>query len=138
MKVPCDEAAVRSVNAWRSEHSAKRTLDSGSDNSRFQHGLYREHHRRCGFAGTPDEPSRKCRRCAMGGRRMLLGGLFGRPLMLLIGLDIFAIASIACTLASNIQQLFISRSAQGVGATFLVPGSLPIIVVWFCAHALID
>ena len=34
-------------------------------------------------------------------------------------------------LASNIQQLIIARSVQGVGAAFLVPGSLSIISVCF-------
>ena len=56
-----------------------------------------------------------------------LGDLFGRRLMFLIGVGIFASASIACGLASNIQQLVIARSIQGIGAAFLVPGSLSII-----------
>jgi EmrB/QacA subfamily drug resistance transporter len=56
-----------------------------------------------------------------------LGDLFGRRLMFLIGVGIFATASIACGLASNIQQLVIARSVQGIGAAFLVPGSLSII-----------
>jgi len=56
-----------------------------------------------------------------------LGDLFGRRLMFLVGVLIFATASIACGFASNIQQLVIARSAQGVGAAFLVPGSLSII-----------
>ena len=56
-----------------------------------------------------------------------LGDLFGRRLMFLVGVGIFAIASIACGFSSNIQQLVIARSVQGVGAAFLVPGSLSII-----------
>src|ERR1700683_3028967 len=56
-----------------------------------------------------------------------LGDLFGRRLMFLIGVGVFASASVACGLASNIQQLVIARSAQGIGAAFLVPGSLSII-----------
>jgi EmrB/QacA subfamily drug resistance transporter len=56
-----------------------------------------------------------------------LGDLFGRRLMFLVGVGIFATASIACGLASNIQLLVIARSVQGVGAAFLVPGSLSII-----------
>src|SRR5277367_4141852 len=56
-----------------------------------------------------------------------LGDLFGRRLMFLLGVGIFAAASIACGLASNIQQLVLARSIQGVGAAFLVPGSLSII-----------
>src|SRR6202142_1579962 len=56
-----------------------------------------------------------------------LGDLFGRRLMFLAGVVIFAIASIACGFASNIEQLIIARSIQGMGAAFLVPGSLSII-----------
>ncbi len=60
-----------------------------------------------------------------------LGDLFGRRSMFLIGVGIFAVASIACGLAQNIQQLVIARSIQGVGAAFLVPGSLSIISASF-------
>jgi EmrB/QacA subfamily drug resistance transporter len=60
-----------------------------------------------------------------------LGDLFGRRSMFLAGVGIFAVASTGCGLASNIQQLLIARSVQGVGAAFLVPGSLSIISASF-------
>src|SRR6202163_3031566 len=60
-----------------------------------------------------------------------LGDLFGRRSMFLVGVGIFATASIGCGFASNIQQLVIARSVQGVGAAFLVPGSLSIISAGF-------
>ncbi len=60
-----------------------------------------------------------------------LGDLFGRRLIFLVGVGIFAASSIACGLAPNIQQLVIARSIQGVGAAFLVPGSLSIISASF-------
>src|ERR1700679_3395836 len=60
-----------------------------------------------------------------------LGDLFGRRSMFLVGGGIFAAASVACGLASNIAQLVIARSAQGLGAAFLVPGSLSIISASF-------
>jgi EmrB/QacA subfamily drug resistance transporter len=56
-----------------------------------------------------------------------LGDLLGRRRMFLFGVGIFAAASITCGLSSNIQQLVIARCVQGVGAAFLVPGSLSII-----------
>lgn len=56
-----------------------------------------------------------------------LGDMFGRRRMFLSGVGIFAIASIACGFAANIQELVIARSVQGIGAAFLVPGSLSII-----------
>src|ERR1035438_3034464 len=60
-----------------------------------------------------------------------LGDLFGRRSMFLVGVGIFAAASIACGFALNIQQLVIARSVQGIGAAFLVPGSLSIISACF-------
>jgi len=63
-----------------------------------------------------------------------LGDLFGRRRMFLVGVGIFAVASIACGLSLNIQQLVIARCVQGVGAAFLVPGSLSIISACFDAQ----
>ncbi|HEY1422107.1 MAG TPA: MFS transporter [Candidatus Acidoferrum sp.] len=60
-----------------------------------------------------------------------LGDLFGRRLVFLIGVGIFAAASVACGLSPSIQQLVIARCVQGVGAAFLVPGSLSIISACF-------
>lgn len=60
-----------------------------------------------------------------------LGDLFGRRLIFLLGVALFATASVACGLAGNIQQLVIARSVQGIGAAFLVPGSLSIISASF-------
>ena len=56
-----------------------------------------------------------------------LGDLFGRRRMFLTGVLVFAIASAACGFAASIHQLVIARAIQGVGAAFLVPGSLSII-----------
>ena len=60
-----------------------------------------------------------------------LGDLFGRRLMFLAGVGIFATASAGCGFASNIQELLIARSVQGVGAALMVPGSLSIISASF-------
>ena len=60
-----------------------------------------------------------------------LGDLFGRRRTFVLGVAIFAVASLGCGFASNIQQLIIMRSIQGVGAALLVPGSLAIISVSF-------
>jgi len=60
-----------------------------------------------------------------------LGDLFGRRMIFVVGVGIFAVASAGCGLASNINQLIIARSIQGVGAAFLVPGSLAIISTSF-------
>ena len=60
-----------------------------------------------------------------------LGDLFGRRLVFLVGVAIFAVASMGCGIASSIHQLIIARSIQGVGAALLVPGSLAIISTSF-------
>jgi EmrB/QacA subfamily drug resistance transporter len=60
-----------------------------------------------------------------------LGDLFGRRLMFLAGVSIFAAASGACGFSRDIHQLIIARSIQGVGAALLVPGSLAIISTSF-------
>src|ERR1700682_2327079 len=60
-----------------------------------------------------------------------LGDLFGRRLMFVAGVAIFAVASAGCGVASNIHQLIIARSIPGVGAALLVPGSLAIISTYF-------
>jgi EmrB/QacA subfamily drug resistance transporter len=60
-----------------------------------------------------------------------LGDLFGRRLMFIAGVAIFALASAACGAAATIDQLIIARSFQGVGAALLVPGSLAIISTAF-------
>ena len=60
-----------------------------------------------------------------------LGDLFGRRLMFLVGVAIFAVASAGCGVASSIDQFIVARSIQGVGAALLVPGSLAIISTSF-------
>jgi len=56
-----------------------------------------------------------------------LGDLFGRRLIFLIGVGLFTLASMGCGVSSNIHELILARSIQGVGAALLVPGSLAII-----------
>src|SRR5215813_7126157 len=60
-----------------------------------------------------------------------LGDSVGRRLVFLLGTGLFAFASIGCALSSNVLQLIIARSMQGIGAAALVPGSLAIISASF-------
>lgn len=60
-----------------------------------------------------------------------LGDLYGRRRVFAIGIVIFALASVACGLARDIQQLTLMRAAQGIGAALLVPGSLSLISASF-------
>ncbi|HEV3178871.1 MAG TPA: MFS transporter [Steroidobacteraceae bacterium] len=62
---------------------------------------------------------------------LLLGGAaadrFGRRLIFVIGVSIFAAASLGCGLAANVQPLIAARAVQGAGAALLIPCSLALI-----------
>jgi EmrB/QacA subfamily drug resistance transporter len=60
-----------------------------------------------------------------------VGDLYGRRRMFLLGVVVFAAGSIWCGLAPDIRQLILARAVQGLGAAFLVPGSLAIISASF-------
>ena len=60
-----------------------------------------------------------------------LGDHFGRRLIYSIGIAVFALASIWCGLAPDINHLILARAAQGVGGALLVPGGLAIISASF-------
>src|SRR5215472_8039630 len=62
-----------------------------------------------------------------------LGDQFGRKRVFLQGVWVFTLASIACGLASSARALVVARGVQGIGAAFLVPGSLAIISATFDA-----
>ncbi len=59
-----------------------------------------------------------------GGR---LGDVFGRKRMFLAGVVVFTLGSIGAGLSQSIDQLVVFRGVQGIGAAFLMPGSLSII-----------
>jgi EmrB/QacA subfamily drug resistance transporter len=52
---------------------------------------------------------------------------FGRRAMLIVGVVLFAAASLWCGLAPGIAQLILARAVQGVGAAVLIPCSLALI-----------
>ena len=56
-----------------------------------------------------------------------LGDHYGRRRIFLIGVALFALASVWCGVTPSIGQLIAARAAQGLGAALLVPGSLAII-----------
>ncbi|MET8521826.1 MFS transporter [Nocardioides sp. NPDC004968] len=60
-----------------------------------------------------------------------LGDRFGRRRVFLIGVVWFAVASLLCGLAPNIELLIAARALQGVGGALLTPGSLAIIAASF-------
>lgn len=60
-----------------------------------------------------------------------LGDQFGRKRVFLIGVIWFTFASMACGFATSPNALIVGRALQGIGAAFLVPGSLAIISATF-------
>jgi EmrB/QacA subfamily drug resistance transporter len=63
-----------------------------------------------------------------------MGDLFGRRRMFLLGIAVFTLASIGCGFSSRLSELIAARAVQGVGAAFLVPGSLALISASFDEH----
>jgi EmrB/QacA subfamily drug resistance transporter len=55
------------------------------------------------------------------------GDRFGRRRMFELGVIAFGLASMWCGIAPNVRQLIVARAVQGVGAAFLVPGSLALL-----------
>src|SRR5687768_15846986 len=60
-----------------------------------------------------------------------MGDQLGRKRVFLFGVVSFTVASILCGIATSAQLLIIARALQGIGAAFLVPGSLAIISAAF-------
>ena len=66
---------------------------------------------------------------------LLVGGAsadqFGRRRFFIIGVSIFAAASLWCGIAPSLTQLISARAAQGIGAALLIPCSLALIGATF-------
>jgi EmrB/QacA subfamily drug resistance transporter len=60
-----------------------------------------------------------------------MGDQFGRKRVFLSGVVFFTVASIICGVATSASGLIVGRALQGIGAAFLVPGSLAIISATF-------
>src|SRR6266704_2166519 len=60
-----------------------------------------------------------------------MGDQFGRKRIFLFGVLFFTASSVLCGLATSSRVLIVGRALQGIGAAFLVPGSLAIISATF-------
>src|SRR6184192_803783 len=60
-----------------------------------------------------------------------MGDQFGRKRVFLFGVLFFTASSILCGFATSTRVLIVGRALQGIGAAFLVPGSLAIISATF-------
>jgi EmrB/QacA subfamily drug resistance transporter len=60
-----------------------------------------------------------------------LGDHFGRRRVFVVGVAWFALASLLCGLAPNLELLIVGRTLQGVGGALLTPGSLALISASF-------
>lgn len=61
----------------------------------------------------------------------MFGDRLGRKKMLIVGLVIFGVSSLACAYAGSPWELITGRAFQGLGAAFLVPLSMSIIPILF-------
>ncbi len=70
---------------------------------------------------------------------LLIGGAagdhFGRRRMLVAGIALFAVASLACAQAQSLPMLLAARGVQGIGAAMLMPNSLAILGNTFSGEA---
>lgn len=70
---------------------------------------------------------------------LLLGGAagdrYGRRRLLIAGIALFAVASVACALAPNLAVMLLGRFLQGIGAAMLLPNSLAILGQTFSGEA---
>jgi EmrB/QacA subfamily drug resistance transporter len=60
-----------------------------------------------------------------------MGDQFGRKRVFLSGVVFFTASSVLCGVATSSRVLIVGRALQGIGAAFLVPGSLSIISATF-------
>ena len=63
-----------------------------------------------------------------------LGDRFGRRRVFVVGVTWFAVASLLCGVAPNVETLITARALQGVGGALLTPGSLAILQSSFDAE----
>ena len=63
----------------------------------------------------------------------VLGDLYGRRRVFLVGVVWFAAASALCALSPNAETLIAARALQGIGGALMTPGSLSIISATFHA-----
>ncbi|HSI80705.1 MAG TPA: MFS transporter [Solirubrobacterales bacterium] len=64
-----------------------------------------------------------------------LGDLYGRRRLFSIGLFGFAVTSVLCAIAPNVELLIAARALQGCAGALLVPGSLAILAATFEGEA---
>jgi EmrB/QacA subfamily drug resistance transporter len=56
-----------------------------------------------------------------------LGDLYGRKRIFMLGIGLFAAASLLCGIAPNSALLIAARTVQGLGGSLMIPGSLALI-----------
>ncbi len=61
----------------------------------------------------------------------IVGDRYGRRKVFIFGLFVFTLSSLLCGLAATTEQLIAFRALQGIGASFLLPGTLSILTVTF-------
>src|SRR5713226_9481786 len=60
-----------------------------------------------------------------------LGDIFGEVRMFSLGVALFGLASVLCTVAPNVDTLIVFRGLQGIAGALLTPASLALITATF-------
>ena len=68
-------------------------------------------------------------------RRRRDGDRFGHRRLFLVGISVFALASLGCGIAGTLGQLLAARAAQGAAAALFVPASLALLGTTFSGSA---
>ncbi len=125
-------------------HAVAEPLDPGRDHPRVEHDVYRRDRRQRRAARTSGRPPRDDHRRPVGDRG--LRAVSGRvdPGRRIDGRSVrpqarvplrrrcfSRVASVLCGVATSPGTLIVGRALQGIGAAFLVPGSLAIISATF-------
>src|SRR3954465_12405653 len=91
-------------------------------------------HRDLGFSPTSLSWAQNAYTLAFGGLLLLgarAGDLAGRRLMFMVGIGVFAAASLAVGLAQSPTWMVAARAVQGIGAAILAPSTLALLSTSF-------
>ena len=137
---------IRASRRWQTRPEPSPSSDR-DDHPGVELGVHRRLSRQRWAAGNRRKlssgrgwPSMGCERLPSSTSALLLlggaaGDRFGRRRLLIAGVSLFGLASLACAAAPNLPLLLIARFIQGASAAVLMPNSLAILGQSFTGEA---